>query len=177
MLSVLPDIDIVLQSFIMHRGPTHSLIAATVTLIPFFIFYRKATLPYFAALLSHLFLGDFFTTYGLQLFWPASNHWYGVLFLPIKGLVNVTLELSLFIFAIIVMYKLGDLKTLVNRGRRKWALLIPMGMVIATLLFYVVPLMIPCIIYLIIFTYSLYKQYLRKTPNFQANLNTKDIKT
>jgi membrane-bound metal-dependent hydrolase YbcI (DUF457 family) len=161
MLSVLPDIDYVLQRFIIHRGPTHSLITATVALIPFFIIYHKAALPYFAALLSHLLIGDFFIANGLQLFWPATRNWYGALFLPTEGLVNVTLELSLFIVAIIVMYKLGDLKTLVNPGRRKWTLLIPIGMVIATILFYVVPLMIPCIIYLTIFVYSLYKQYLR----------------
>jgi membrane-bound metal-dependent hydrolase YbcI (DUF457 family) len=177
MLSVLPDIDVVLESIMMHRGPTHSLITATVAFIPFFILYRKTVLPYFAAFLSHLLIGDFFTANGLQLLWPVRSNWYGALFIPPESLLNITLELSLFIIAIIAMYKLGDLKTLVNRGRGKLALLIPIGMVIATLLFYIVPLIIPCIIYLIIFTYSLYKQYLRKKPNFQANLNTNDIKT
>jgi membrane-bound metal-dependent hydrolase YbcI (DUF457 family) len=160
MISVLPDIDFVLQSFMMHRGPTHSLIIATVALVPFSIVYRKAAVPYFAALLSHLLIGDFFIGYGLQLFWPVSSHWFGALFLPTEDLINVTLELSLFIIAMVAMYKHGDLKVLVNPGKWKLTLLIPMGMAIGTI-FIMLPLMIPCIIYLTIFTYSLYKQYLR----------------
>jgi membrane-bound metal-dependent hydrolase YbcI (DUF457 family) len=75
--SVLPDIDLLL-SFLMHRGPTHSLLTITALMIPFFIIYRKKAIPYYAALLSHLFLGDYFTG-GIELFWPLSHDWFGAL--------------------------------------------------------------------------------------------------
>jgi membrane-bound metal-dependent hydrolase YbcI (DUF457 family) len=44
--SVLPDIDLILR-FLTHRGPTHSLLAITVLMIPLFILYRKKALPYY----------------------------------------------------------------------------------------------------------------------------------
>ena len=62
----------------MHRGPTHSFITITVLMIPFFVVYRKQAIPYFAALLSHIFIGDFFTG-GIELFWPLSHDWFGAL--------------------------------------------------------------------------------------------------
>ncbi len=57
--SVLPDVDLLLR-FLAHRGPTHSLITITVLMVPFFAVYRKRALPYYAAMLSHILIGDFF---------------------------------------------------------------------------------------------------------------------
>jgi len=67
--SVLPDVDLLLR-FLTHRGPTHSILTITVLMIPFFVVYRKKTIPYYAAILSHILIGDFFTG-GIQLFWPS----------------------------------------------------------------------------------------------------------
>ncbi len=75
--SVLPDLDLVFR-FIAHRGITHSLIIITALMIPFFVVYRKQAIPYYAALLSHVLIGDFFTG-GIQLFWPLSQSKFGVL--------------------------------------------------------------------------------------------------
>ena len=55
-LSILPDIDIIydfLTGSDIHRGPTHSIVVATVAFIPIFIVYRKKAIPYFLALISH----------------------------------------------------------------------------------------------------------------------------
>jgi membrane-bound metal-dependent hydrolase YbcI (DUF457 family) len=49
-VSILPDIDIVydfLTGADLHRGPTHSIIVATLAFVPFFIVYRKKAIPYF----------------------------------------------------------------------------------------------------------------------------------
>jgi membrane-bound metal-dependent hydrolase YbcI (DUF457 family) len=130
--SVLPDIDLLLR-FLMHRGPTHSFITITVLMIPFFVVYRKQAIPYYAALLSHIFIGDFFTG-GLQMFWPLTNSWYGALDINVLSLTNVGLELSLFFLTLPIMNKLGDLKTLWKPHNKNWALIIPLGAVIGPLL-------------------------------------------
>jgi membrane-bound metal-dependent hydrolase YbcI (DUF457 family) len=61
-LSILPDVDIVfdyLTNSQIHRGPTHSIVVATLAFIPFFIIYRKRAIPYFLALIAHPLIGDF----------------------------------------------------------------------------------------------------------------------
>jgi membrane-bound metal-dependent hydrolase YbcI (DUF457 family) len=58
-LSLLPDIDIVydfLTGTQIHRGPTHSIVVATLAFIPIFILYRKTAIPYFLALISHFLI-------------------------------------------------------------------------------------------------------------------------
>ena len=64
-VSIIPDVDLILQfmdpTLFMHRGPTHAIITFTAISIPFFIFYRKKAIPYYAALLAHSLIGDFFT--------------------------------------------------------------------------------------------------------------------
>ena len=121
--SVLPDIDLALR-FLMHRGPTHSLITITALMIPLLIIYRKQASPYYAALLSHSLIGDFFDG-GTQLLWPLSQNWFGALNLEVPGLTNVVLELSLFSLTLPIMYKLGDLQTLLKPNTKSWALIIP----------------------------------------------------
>jgi len=74
-ISVLPDIDIIFYGFIVHRGPTHSIIIMTLAFIPFYLIFRKGG-PYYVALLSHSLIGDYFTAYGIQLFWPITKNWF-----------------------------------------------------------------------------------------------------
>jgi hypothetical protein len=54
-------------------------------MIPFFIIYRKQAIPYYAAMLSHIFLGDYFTG-GIELFWPVSHGWFGALNFDVRSL-------------------------------------------------------------------------------------------
>jgi len=98
-ISVLPDIDVVIP-FVFHRGPTHSIITASLFFIPFFIKYRRG-LPYFSALLSHSLIGDFFTAYGCKLLWPLSNSFYKANIGYITYSMEFPIELSLFIVMII----------------------------------------------------------------------------
>ena len=172
--SVLPDIDLILR-FLMHRGPTHSLITITVLMIPFFVIYRKQAIPYYIATLSHIFIGDYFNG-GIQLFWPLSQNWFGTLDFEVTSLTNVIIELSLFALTLPIMYKLGDLKTLFKPHNKNWALIIPLGAVLGPLLTVgrgqesALPLLLapPSIFYLILFAYSLLIE-LRAKPNQDAD--------
>ena len=132
MASVLPDVDLLLR-FLMHRGPTHSLVAITVLMIPFFVVYRKQAIPYYAAMLSHILIGDYFTG-GIELFWPLSQGWFGALNFDVASMPVAVTELGLFVLTIPIMYKLGDLKTLLNPHNKNWALIIPLGAAVGPLL-------------------------------------------
>jgi len=99
--SVLPDVDLLLR-FIMHRGPTHSFITITVLMIPFFVVYRKQAIPYYAALLTHILIGDFFTG-GVQLFWPLSTNMFGALNFNVNSLPIAITELVLFLATLPLM--------------------------------------------------------------------------
>jgi membrane-bound metal-dependent hydrolase YbcI (DUF457 family) len=160
--SVLPDVDLLLR-FLMHRGPTHSFITITVLMIPFFVVYRKQAIPYYAASLSHIFIGDFFTG-RVQLFWPLSNGWFGALNISVTSLTNVVAELVLFFLTLPIMYKLGDLQTLLKPNNKNWALIIPLGAVLGPLLTVgrgqesalPILLVVPSLFYVGLFAYSLF---------------------
>jgi membrane-bound metal-dependent hydrolase YbcI (DUF457 family) len=130
--SVLPDIDLLLR-FLMHRGPTHSLLAITALMIPFFIIYRKQAIPYYVAMLSHIFLGDYFTG-GIELFWPLSHGWFGELNLDVTSLPSASVELALFILTVPIMFNLGDLQAFLKPHNKNWALIIPLGATLVPLL-------------------------------------------
>jgi membrane-bound metal-dependent hydrolase YbcI (DUF457 family) len=165
----------------MHRGPTHSFIAITVLMIPFFVIYRKQAIPYHAALLSHILIGDFFTG-GIELLWPLSHSWFGALTLEVTSLPSVATELALFVLTVPVMYKLGDLQTLLRYNNRSWALTIPLGAILGPL-FSVgrgqensLPLLlvIPSLFYLVLFSFSLIV-WLKGKPS-TARIETRLIK-
>ena len=158
---VLPDIDLILR-FLMHRGPTHSILTITVLMIPFFAVYRRQAIPYYAALLSHILIGDFFTG-GIELFWPLSQHWFGALNFQVNSLPIAATELTLFLLTVPLMYKLGDLQTLLKPHSKNWSLIIPLGSILGPLLLLgrgqesALPtiLIIPSLFYICLFAYSL----------------------
>jgi len=126
-ISVLPDIDLFLQqvnsNLFMHRGATHSLVTITVLMIPFLIAYRKRALPYFAVLLSHVLIGDFFTG-GIEIFWPLTQDWVGNYSLGVGTLADGVAELSLFAVATPIMFKAGDLQSLLQSRKTNLALVV-----------------------------------------------------
>jgi membrane-bound metal-dependent hydrolase YbcI (DUF457 family) len=158
--SVLPDIDLLLRLF-THRGPTHSIITITILMIPLFAIYRKKVIPYFAALLSHVLVGDFFAG-GIELLWPLSHSTIGVLNFEVTSLTISVTELVLFLVTTPIMYKQGDLQTLLKPKNRNWALIIPLGAIIAPLLLlgrgeesaFPILLVVPSLFYIALFVYS-----------------------
>jgi membrane-bound metal-dependent hydrolase YbcI (DUF457 family) len=163
-VSILPDFDLLLSSFLVHRGPTHSLFFSLLVLFPFFIVYRKKTIPYFVALLSHLLIGDIYSNInGIQLFWPFSNDWVSVLTLSNRSVLSVGFELVLFIISTIVMVLNKDFKKMLSRNISRVYWLVPLGSVLGPLLIggfdpqYYLPflLVFPSIFYLAFFSFSI----------------------
>jgi membrane-bound metal-dependent hydrolase YbcI (DUF457 family) len=136
-LSIIPDIDIIYDYFThsnIHRGPTHSIIFAVLIFIPFFLVYRKKALPYFLALISHS-IGDFFIGGQLELLWPFSTqlfgfHELGFYYIDILNPANVAFELSIFLVAIVVLYKSGDWKFFFSSKKTNLLLIIPVATVL-----------------------------------------------
>jgi membrane-bound metal-dependent hydrolase YbcI (DUF457 family) len=132
-------------------------------MVPFFLLYRKRAIPYYAAMLSHILIGDFFTG-GVELFWPLSHSTFGALNLDTAGLIVSSIELSLLLLTLPFMYKLGDLKTLLKPDNKNWALIIPLGAIIGPLVSLgrgredALPalLIIPSLFYIGLFSYSLF---------------------
>jgi hypothetical protein len=174
-LSILPDIDIIydlITNTEIHRGPTHSVITATLLFIPFFIIYRKKAVPYFLALISHPLIGDFFIGGQLQLLWPYSMTKYGLFelggpYINIYSTLNVLLEISLFAVAMLMLYKSGDLKNFFKPSKSNLLLIIPVMTVLLPstigypfdqpLLLTQPTLAIAHVIYLALFAYAILK--------------------
>jgi hypothetical protein len=137
-LSILPDVDIVIETFTgltLHRGPTHSLIFSLIVFAPFFIFYGKRAVPYFLAYFSHFLIGDFLIGGQLELLWPLSSatfglHEAGFMFIDIYSIINIALELTLFTAAIVVMAKTRDYRVFFRPNKTNLVLIIPIATVL-----------------------------------------------
>ena len=110
--SMLPDIDL-LVPFLEHRGPTHSIAAALVIMVPILIYYHRGT-PYLASLLSHSLIGDYFTDGGIQLLWPLKTN---KMRAPHSLMLTVKMSFNIEILLSIVM--IADLYLFYWRKRRK----------------------------------------------------------
>ena len=127
-LSIIPDVDIIFDSLTgaqLHRGPSHSVVVAIIAFIPFFIVYRKKAVPYFLALVSHSLIGDFFIGGNVQLLWPISPNKFGFTFLSVFSPINILLELTLFLLAMLVLYKSRDYKVFFSNNKSNLLLIIP----------------------------------------------------
>ncbi len=140
-------------------------------MIPFFIIYGKKTIPYFAALLSHILIGDFFTG-GIELFWPLSHGLVGVFNFNVASLGIALTEFLLFLAVIPLMYRNGDLQTLLKPSNKNWALIIALGAVLGPLVslgrgqesFLPILLVVPSLFCVVLFAYSLFVWLRAKQP-------------
>ncbi len=137
-LAILPDADIVfdfLTGAHIHRGPFHSVVVAALVFIPIFIKYRKTAIPYFLALISHPLIGDFIVGGKLQLFWPLTNQQFGLHelggpYFDIFSPINITLEVLLFLFATVVLFKTNDWRVFFTYKKTNLVLIIPIATVL-----------------------------------------------
>jgi hypothetical protein len=161
-LSIIPDIDIIFEFLFnseIHRGPTHSIIIATLVFIPFFVLYRQKATPYFAALASHSLIGDLLIGGQLQLLWPLSSNEFGFYYISIYNPINIALEFTLFAIATFLMIKTRDLFRFFHNRKLNLILTIPIFTVLLpTFLAYPlsVPilLVLPHLFYLVLFAIS-----------------------
>ena len=186
-LSILPDVDIIydfLTGSEIHRGPTHSIVVATLAFIPIFIIYRKKAIPYFLALISHPLIGDFFIGGKLQLFWPLSTNEYGLhelgsYYIGIFSPVNIALEMTLFVIATLVLYKSGDWKAFFTSNKPNLVLIIPIATVLLpstigypfndSLLLSEPPLALAHLFYLVLFSIAVLKTL---TPMYKKRFHS-----
>jgi membrane-bound metal-dependent hydrolase YbcI (DUF457 family) len=173
-LSIIPDIDILFEPLIadIHRGPTHSIIAAILVFIPFFLLYRQRATPYFAAVASHSLIGDFLIGGQIQLLWPLSTnefglHELGFPYINIYDPINIALEFTLFAIALVVMLKTRDLFHFFRNNKLNLILIIPIFTVLLPS-FVGYPLRVPILLilphlfYLVIFSIAVSLVFFRK---------------
>jgi membrane-bound metal-dependent hydrolase YbcI (DUF457 family) len=160
--SIIPDFDLFLD-FSYHRGPVHSLFIITFLMLPFLIYWKKKSVPYFLAALTHSLIGDYWAG-GVQLFWPFSNDWFGIFDVLVNSPLSFSLEFILFIISVSIMLKTGDLQALFHPSNLDRVLIIPLmailfsafiiltsihGFGAALLLFF------SCVFYFAVFSFSL----------------------
>lgn len=158
LLGLIPDIDLLIPN-LPHRGPLHSIIILTIAFIPAFAIYKKTSIPYFAALMQHVLIGDFLTGGGIQLLWPITQTWYGI-GTPMTSLTNILLEWISFLMAGAIMLTTRDVYNLLKRHQSNLLLSVPVLTVLLPSFLHfplTVPtsLLIPHLIYLGLFTASL----------------------
>jgi len=153
--SVFPDIDILIPG-LEHRGPLHSVILFCLIFIPIFAIYKKRAAPYFVAVIQHIMIGDYLIGGNLQLLWPLTANTYGF-HVGIASLINIALEWCLFLISMTFMIKTKDIFFLFKQHPSNMILAIPLlTVLLPTLisfpLYVPLALLIPHIVYLILFT-------------------------
>ena len=156
--SIIPDVDLFIPG-VEHRGPTHSIILATLIFIPIFTHYGKDAAPYFIALIQHALIGDYLTGGGIQLLWPINAIFYYGLTIEITGLLNILLEWIFFLLCFIAMFRTRDARNLLRPHHSNLILSIPLLTVLLPTflslpLHVPLSLVIPRLAYLILFSLS-----------------------
>jgi hypothetical protein len=119
-LAALPDIDLLLGILgIEHRTWTHSVLLWSIAFAPFFVKYRKHTIPYFVAPIQHIILGDAIVGSWNTPFWPLSffnlTLGHGLL-----SMENIALEAAgLAIFLLLVLATREGRLTFFGKNKRK----------------------------------------------------------
>ena len=132
-LSVLPDIDFFLPG-VYHRGITHSIVLSALIFLPFLIRDFNGSIPYLGALISHSFIGDFFTG-DVLLFWPLSSRFFKYSgFVPLKSSEEAYLEIILFSVFVIIFTWVKEYNYLEYGLGTLLLLFIPFGAVLASIL-------------------------------------------
>jgi len=157
--SIIPDIDLLIPG-LQHRGPTHSLIISILIFIPVITYYGKKAIPYFVAFAQHSLIGDYLTSGGIQLLWPLNSiHYYG-LAIEVTSLTNILLEWIFFLISFTVLLKTRDAWILFQPHSSNLTLSVAMFTVLLPILISFpisvrLALIIPHLIYLIVFTVSI----------------------
>lgn len=113
-----------------HGGPTHSIILFLAMAFPAFIIWRKQTIPYLVALVSHSLLGDYLTrpsrALGIQLLYPLTSNWFSA-GSGAARLTYVYCELVLFATFLMLMLMTRDVTTLIKNHPSNMLLVIPIS--------------------------------------------------
>ena len=160
--SILPDVDRLIPP-LESRGPTHSIVVMFSISLPFLIAYRKNAIQCLLAAIQHSLMGDCLTS-ETQLLWPIDQKWYGLE--ASLGSVSTAIEWISFLASLAMMLKTGDLYELLKPRRLNLTLIAPAAAICSPLLIgfplnVPVELIVPHIIVLAIFTFSILKDVQR----------------
>lgn len=158
LLSLIPDVDLLWPAHV-HRGPTHSIVIATLIFLPAFVKYRKVSIPYFVALVQHSLIGDMLTGDGAKLLWPITNSWYGQ-GLSMTSPEVILLEWLCFGSALVILTLSHDIKVLLKPDKTNLLLTIPAGAIFLSAVLGIgyrtqMALLIPHLIFLTLFALSI----------------------
>jgi len=169
-LSLIPDVDLLIPGLV-HRSATHSIIVLTLVFIPIFLYYRKTSIPYFVAITQHPLVGDFFMG-RIQMLWPLISDWYGYT-IDVRSFTNISIEWASFLLAMLVLTKTNDLRLLFKSGKSNLLLIVPSGAIFVSSIIGAraiglsqrapTELLIPHLIFLTVFTFSIMKFLSKKT--------------
>jgi membrane-bound metal-dependent hydrolase YbcI (DUF457 family) len=121
---IVPDYDILLKSLgLIHHTYTHSLLLWAPVILAL-VWWKRETLPYVAAVLSHLLIGDFIVG-SVPLFLPLSNVSFG-LRLEMPSAADAVLEASFFFLMLLFMLLYGDLRRALSGERRNLLMVVPL---------------------------------------------------
>jgi len=123
-LGGLPDIDLLLGSLgVAHRGITHSLLFWFIVFVPIFIRYRKQSVPYFAALVQHILIGDLIVN-RTTVFWPFGPE-FGLGF-RLFSIENILLETASLIVFLLWANLGSDRRIFLSKDRRNILSVLPL---------------------------------------------------
>jgi hypothetical protein len=146
--ALLPDVDLLFSPVLEHRGPTHSLILATIIFAPIFLVSFKKAVPYYAALVSHSLIGDYFTDGGVAMFWPILPDFIrSGTFLAMGASFEVHLELALFLTMFLSLIVSRDFHILFDSGKMNNLLFIPLATVVLPIMFKF-PMVVPPLLFI-----------------------------
>jgi membrane-bound metal-dependent hydrolase YbcI (DUF457 family) len=158
LLSVIPDVDLLIPDQV-HRGFTHSIVALSIVFIPFFVYYRKKSIPYFVAIAQHALVGDFLTNGGAEILWPLTSTAFGV-GIGMKSWINISLEWAIFLVAIAILFRTNDSRRLLKPSGSSLLLLVPAGAIFVSAILGKaegVPfsLLVPHLVFLVLFAFAI----------------------
>ena len=134
-LGILPDIDILFESFgVLHRTVTHSLLLYLVLFIPFFVVYNWKAIPYFVAVISHFIFGDLLIGQ-VALFWPLNQSFIGFNF-TMSSLTDIALESAGLLLALGIVIYNRDLRRILSVDKRNLLMALPLLAIVVSGLFF-----------------------------------------
>jgi hypothetical protein len=121
---IVPDYDILFRGLgLVHHTYTHSLLVWTPIVI-LLVWWRRKTLPYVAAILSHLLIADFLVG-SVPLLLPMSDVSFG-LRLGMPSMADALLESSSLFLMLLVMWLSGDFRRVLSGERVNSFMVVPL---------------------------------------------------
>ena len=148
MLGIAPDIDLLLRSFgVIHHTLTHSFFFWLIIFAPFFMVFRRKTMPYFIAIAQHFAFGDLLVE-AVMIFWPFSPSYFGFN-IAMPSMLDVALETAGLLLAAGISYYKNDLRRMLSIDIHNLLMFLPLLALLTSMLIFAVDWsLIPLVAYI-----------------------------